>query len=322
MRVIRSFGKEDLATVYLGKVANGEIIEFVESVQPPIPRDKKWVLIVSIMFGCPVKCLMCDAGGDYRGNISAEEIFQQVDYMVSKRFPDFVVPIPKFKIQFARMGEPALNKGVLKVLEMLPKRYKAAGLMPCVSTIAPYGTDRFFEALLRTKELLYSGGKFQLQFSIHSTDENLRNRLMPIKKWSLEKIAEYGERFFQDGDRKITLNFALGIGMSLDTEVIHQLFSPGKFLIKITPINPTYSARAHGLTSYIDPHEDDKNYDVVQELRHLEYDVLLSIGELEENLIGSNCGQYVMKYLKDRKTIARGYRSYEYRNGLLTKPTK
>ncbi len=312
MRVIQSFGKEDLATVYLGEMADGKVVEFVESIQPPIPREEKWVLIISIMYGCPVKCLMCDAGGHYGGNLSTEEILRQIDYMVLKRFPDMTVPIPKFKIQFARMGEPSLNENVLEVLDMLPKRYEAVGLMPCISTIAPCGTDRFFEVLSRTKELHYSGGRFQLQFSIHTTDEDLRDRLMPVRKWTIQRIAEYGEHFVQDGDRKITLNFALGLDMPFDTDVIHQFFSPHKFLIKITPINPTYSAMAHQLVSYIDPYESSENYDIIEKLRDLEYDVLLSIGELEENLIGSNCGQYVMKHLKARKTIERGYRSSEY----------
>lgn len=312
MRVIRAFGKEDLAIVYLGEMENGVIVEFVESLQPPIPREEKWVLIVSTMFGCPVKCLMCDAGGGYRGNLSADEILQQIDFMVLRRFPDRVVPMPKFKIQFARMGEPALNENVVRVLRMLPKRYRAKGLMPCISTIAPYGSDSFFDALLHTKELTYPEGRFQLQFSIHTTDENMRNRLIPVKKWSFRKIAEYGERFCQDGDRKITLNFALATGMPLDAEIIRQFFSPRKFLIKITPINPTYAATAHCLTSYVDAYESEKNYGISEKLRNLGYAVLLSIGELEENLIGSNCGQYVRRYLNSTRTLEDGYRSDKY----------
>jgi 23S rRNA (adenine2503-C2)-methyltransferase len=313
VRVIASFGKEDLATVYLGEIANGSTIEFVESVQPPVPRDRKWVLIVSTMCGCPVKCMMCDAGGNYRGSLSTEEIVEQIDYMVVRRFPDRVVPIPKFKVQFARMGEPALNRSVLEVLEMLPGRYEAVGLMPCVSTIAPSGADSFFEPLLGIKERLYPGGKFQLQFSVHTTDEELRDRLIPASKWSLEKIASYGDRFFREGDRKITLNFAPGMGASFDREIIRRLFSPDKFLIKITPINPTYTARANQLISYIDPHRAAGDYENIEELRDLGYDVLLSIGELEENLIGSNCGQYVMKYMQEGKSLDDGYRSYQYR---------
>ena len=315
MRVVASFGKEDLSTVYLGELSNGSVIEFVESVQPPVPRTEKWVLIVSTMCGCPVNCMMCDAGGDYRGSLSAEEMLEQIDYLVVKRFPDRVVPIPKFKVQFARMGEPALNRSVLEVLRVLPTRYKAHGLMPCISTIAPSGADSFFESLLEIKENLYSEGRFQLQFSVHTTDEELRNRLIPAKKWSLEKISAYGERFFREGDRKITLNFAPVRDVFFDGEVVRRLFSPCKFLIKITPINPTYSARANRLVSYIDSHRIPEDYEDIEVLRDAGYDVLLSIGELEENRIGSNCGQFVMKYMNEGRKLKEGYRSYQYRQG-------
>ena len=313
MRVIASYGREELATAYIAKMKHGKLVEFVESTQPPIPREEKWVLIVSTMYGCPVRCLMCDAGGAYKGALSADEILAQVDYMVTKRFPDRSVPIPKFKVQFARMGEPALNGDVLSVLRVLPTRYRAPGLMPCISTIAPDGTDDFFRSLARIKTSLYSRGLFQLQFSIHTTDETLRERLIPIKKWTLRKIAAYADDFVQEEDRKVTLNFAPVTGMPIDAELIRRYFSPERFLIKMTPVNPTYSAHAHGLNSYIDPYHGDRTYDVVEQLRSLGYEVLVSIGELEENLIGTNCGQYVLKYLQTGQAIDHGYRSHEYR---------
>ena len=40
------------------------------------------------------------------------------------------------------------------------------------------------------------------------------------------------------------------------------------------------------------------------------YCVIVSIGELEENLVGSNCGQYVLKHLNQKHKIDGGY-SYE-----------
>ena len=69
------------------------------------------------------------------------------------------------------MGEPAFNPAVLELLRELPSRYQAPGLMPSLSTIAPGGVDGFFEALLEIKNELYPGGKFQFQFSLHTSDE-------------------------------------------------------------------------------------------------------------------------------------------------------
>ena len=72
MRIIGKTGREDIALVYLAETKEGKLVEFVESVQPPIPRDEKWVLIVSTLYGCPVGCLFCDAGGWYDGKLSKE----------------------------------------------------------------------------------------------------------------------------------------------------------------------------------------------------------------------------------------------------------
>ncbi|MDO8723619.1 MAG: hypothetical protein Q7J31_15535, partial [Syntrophales bacterium] len=195
MKVLASTGREDVAMVYMAEIGPGKLVEFVESVQPPLPREKKWVLIVSTLFGCPVKCLMCDAGSYYEGKLSSEDIFAQIDFLVKKRFHSGNIPVDKFKIQFARMGEPSLNLNTLDVLEELPRRYNAASLIPSISTIAPVGADRFFYRLIEIKKNIYPGGRFQLQFSIHTTDEKLRDHLIPVKKWGFARLAEYGGEF-------------------------------------------------------------------------------------------------------------------------------
>jgi 23S rRNA (adenine2503-C2)-methyltransferase len=312
MEIINYFGKEDLAIVYLAKMDNGEIIEFVESLQPPIPREKKWVLIISVLYGCPIKCLMCDANHTYKGKLNVEEIISQIDYMVLRRFPNRIVPIPKFKIQFARMGEPALNENVLEVLKLLPSIYKSPGLIPCISTIAPENHNEFFNELIYIKNDLYPNGLFQLQFSIHTTDENKRNELIPVKKWDLKAIAEYGKKFYKRNDKKITLNFALLKNYPVDINTICNYFDPNIFLIKITPVNPTFNAVKNNLVSYIDPLDPQRKYEFIENLRNKGYEVILSIGENEENHIGSNCGQYVTQYLSHKIKIENGYKTDEY----------
>jgi 23S rRNA (adenine2503-C2)-methyltransferase len=304
MKIVAKTGMDDIATVYIGELENGRKIEFVESVQPPIPREKKWVLIVSTLFGCPVQCTFCDAGDHYEGKLSVSEIFSQIDAMVFARFPDGKVPVPKFKIQFARMGEPALNDNVLEVLDKLPQRYDAPGIMPTLSTIAPKGREPFFEKLLDIKNRLY-GPKFQLQFSIHTTDTELRDRIIPVKKWTFDEIARYGARFHETGERKITLNFALATGTEVNPDVLLQHFNPELFFIKITPVNPTYRAVEHGITSLI--HSQSDQYDVIDNLKEAGYEVLLSIGEWKENQIGSNCGQYITHFLKQNQSVENGY---------------
>jgi 23S rRNA (adenine2503-C2)-methyltransferase len=205
------------------------------------------------------------------------------------------------------MGEPALNPAVLDLLRSLPERIQAPGLMPSFSTIAPHGTESFFEELIEIKDKLYGGGRFQFQFSLHTTDQARRDELVPVKKWNFQQMSEFGVKYHQPGDRKITLNFALAEDSPVDTNVLLDYFDPDLFLIKITPLNPTYQAEAMGLKSYVQPEKDLAHYPVLKAVQQAGYQVILSIGEQEENRIGSNCGQYVQKHLLENEGLSAGY---------------
>ena len=306
MKVSAYTGRDDMAIVYIAEAGAGRMVEFSEALQPPLPRDKKWVIMLSTLYGCPVRCPMCDAGGSYRGKLSLDDLLFQIDFLVDKRFPGRHITVDKFKIQFARMGEPSLNHNVLDVLELLPDRYDAPGLLPCVSTVAPAGSDAFFERLLEIKKRLYADN-FQLQFSIHTTDTEIRRKLIPMLNWNFAHIAEYGQRFYDQGGRKITLNCAMINGVPVDADIMKAFFDPEIFLIKATPLNPTYRAAENSLSSYIDPHHAKNDYEIIQRLREKGFEVIVSIGEVDENSIGSNCGQYVLNYMRGKAQLDDGY---------------
>ena len=295
MELITSFGKDDLAKVYVLRLREGDgyLVECVESLQPPRSRSEKWVLIVSTLFGCPSACRICDAGGWYKGRLTAEEILEQIRFLVKTRFGGRRVPVQKFKIQFSRMGEPALNPAVLDLLEQLPGAFDAPGLLPSLSSVGPAGTEPFFERLIGVKDRLYGQGRFQLQFSIHSTDPESRRALLPIAGLDFAWMGEYGSRFRKPGDQRITLNFAAVRDIPVDPQRLRPYFDPDDFLIKLTPLNPTDRAARSGLSSGIDPCSRSSAGELVARFEQAGYPVLLSIGEVEENVIGSNCGQYI-----------------------------
>lgn len=288
----KEVGKDEIAKVYVARTDKG-LFEFAESLSPPLAREEKWVIILSCLLGCPVQCLMCDAGQNYKGCLNKEEIFEQIDFLVQKRFPTGHIPVKKWKIQFTRMGEPAFNPAVLEVLEELPIRYKAPGLIPSVSTVGPLHCEAFFDQLTKIKKRLYGDGHFQMQFSIHTTDTLKRDRLIPIQKMSFEQIAKFGREFFEPGDRKITLNFIQMGDYPLDPNELIRFFDPALFLIKLTPLNPTSRATQNKLNSTLPLYANEENSTLAKMLKDLGYDVIVSIGEVEENQIGSNCGQYV-----------------------------
>ena len=121
-----------------------------------------------------------------------------------------------------------------------------------------------------------------------------------------QEIAEYGERFYNEGDKKITLNFAISKGYPVDADIVREYFDPDKFIIKLTPINPTETAICNELISEIDAYNPSSADKIVNDFRSKGYDVILSIGEVEENKIGSNCGQFVTQ-IKESNLQKRNY---------------
>jgi len=290
VKVIAKSGREDLATVYIAENENGKRFEFVESIQPPFTKEEKWVSIISTLYGCPVSCPMCDAGRYYDGKIEKDELLAQIDYLVKIKFGSRTVPSKQWKIQFARMGDPVLNPDVLEVLKILPDRYQAPGLMPSISTVAPKGCGKFLNKLIKIRDEYYPNS-FQMQFSLHTTNETKRSEIIPVRTWSMAEMGEWGQKFYREGQRRIALNFAVMKGVEIDSSLLRKHFDPTMFIIKITPLNPTFSVRQNNLESMFNNKRDARI--IADRLKSEGFDVIVSIGELEENAIGSNCGQYI-----------------------------
>ncbi|MBC7081633.1 MAG: radical SAM protein [Thermoplasmatales archaeon] len=291
MKIISKHGREEHALIYTAMLREDHFVEFVDSVEPGLAREKKWCIIVSTQFGCPVNCKICDAGGKFMGNLTAGEILSQIRFVINSRNG---LKTEKLKVHFARMGEPLLNPNILDALTLLREEIKDDSLMPCIATVAPKFSKDILYKIAEIKNELYKNGKFQMQFSINTTDEKIRDEIMPIPKMSFEEISEFGEFYFRKGDRKINLNFALAKEFPVNTKIISRYFDPDKFLIKITPLNPTENAIKHGFHTLIS-YEKREKPGIVDELMEEGFDVIISIGAKEEIEIGSNCGQYIKK---------------------------
>ena len=295
MNILQVTGKPELARVYIASLRNDQVnlVEFVDACSPALgDRRKKWVIIVSTQLGCPVNCLMCDAGGGFRGNLSSTEILGQVKRVIADNGLD-PNACAKFKVQFARMGEPALNHQVITALRDISSLYSS--VIPCIATIGPKDSSRWFAELLIVRDLFHD---FQLQFSVNSTDEALRDVIMPYPKMSLAELADYGQSFYRPGQRKAALNFALQTSWPLDAADLRRKFNPKYFAVKLTPTNPTVTGRENGL----DLNEDlcainGKMEEKARDLERQGFLVIRSIGDLEENRIGSNCGQAVRSFV-------------------------
>ncbi|MGC8928042.1 MAG: radical SAM protein [Myxococcota bacterium] len=290
LNVISRLSIKDVATTYVANVRGDRklLIEFVESTpQPQSDRGKKWVIIVSSQIGCALRCRFCDASGYFYGNLSKDEIVEQVDYVIQRHKERSPINTQKFKIQFARMGEPSLNLSVIDAMLELININPA--YIPCIATAAPVGSEKFFDRLIEVRDYFRD---FQLQFSINSTDEDYRDYIMPFKKMPLEWIGEYSDRFYSKGRRKVVLNFALRPKDELNCKIIKRSFNPQKNIIKLTPINPTQNSKRHGFEVKGD-YDEIYSYLRLQsdKLKEYGFETIISIGDLRENILLSNCGQ-------------------------------
>lgn len=309
MEIVKSREVPGLARLFLARLRGDPrlLVEFVDTLEPGIPKELKWVMMISTQIGCPVGCGFCDAGAlGYLGALSAEEILAQMRHIASLNPGLELARHPKVKVHFARMGEPSLNPHVLEALRFIGESLGAPGLIASLSTVAPKSpvTGEFFEELLRIKDACFPGGRFQLQFSLHSTDEGERSRLVPVRKWTLEEIAEYGRRFVGPGDRRITLNFASPRGSALDAGALSRVFSPEKFLVKLTPVNPTLTADQNSRTHlWSEPPERIAGF--ARELGERGFRVILSPSLPEEISAETSCGQLWSESLKEQARILR-----------------
>ncbi len=290
MKIISEHGNPELARVFVGELHDGLKIEFVESIQPPRTKQEKWVNVISTMVGCPVACKMCDAGVGFARHLTAPELHQQLSILAKDSFPNGI-NTKMWKVQLARMGEPTLNPAVLEFLSQLASM-EHDNLVISLSTVGPSQCAPFIQELRKIKDTGFAG-RFQLQFSIHSTDDEIRRKLIPIKGLILPEIAALGRQFRSPGDKKITLNFIVMKDVPIDTERIARLFDGENFLIKLTPLNPTYRAQYFKIHPGFDSEKPETVQKLISEFEAKGFEVILSIGELEENQIGSNCGQYL-----------------------------
>ncbi len=303
MKILETRSAGPLGQLYLARLSGerGRLIEFVDTVEPGVPKAKKWVLMLSTQVGCVIGCRMCDGGAmGWRGNLTAGEIVAQVRRVVKDNPGLDARRHPKFKVHFARLGEPTLNPATPEALERLAKEWGGPGLTASISTVAPdapTAAERL-EEIREVKDRLYRDGRFQLQFSAHSTDEAVRRRVMRARPWSLERVAEFGRRWRRPGDRKVTLNFALAPDQPLDPAVVAKVFDPENFLVKITPVNPTRASEASGSSRQW--HEAPPDIAAADaSLRARGFEVILSPSTPEEIDAATSCGQLWSSALRD-----------------------
>lgn len=228
-------------SVYCLELEDGKLIETTDTFLPYYTKDaigrkqnmldnsdlgdrsERWMVGVSVMSGCPVRCKFC-ATGQMKGwrNLSSAEIFSQVMFAI-KQSGCNPNESKEFKINYTRMGEPFLN--IVNVIDAIN----------AISSIYP-NTHHYISTIgIKDADYSFIKDNITLQVSLHSLDEDHRNWLIPYKhKVSISELGKIRTQSIL----KTTLNLTLVEEKDFNIQKIKEHFDKDKFFTKLSPINP------------------------------------------------------------------------------------
>lgn len=188
------------------------------------------VICCSTQSGCPVGCRFCGAGDYFVRSLTADEIFDQplqlLDDACNAEGIE-VHEIQNLQIMFMSMGEPLLNlKNLIPAMHLLHEHFPQAKLL--ISTSGPRVPEPIWAELMWAVQEIPTIG---LQFSVHESTDEARNKLIPFKKkWALEEIAEKGREFaqFASDGRRPFFNYCVHDvnNTPTDADRLAELFDP------------------------------------------------------------------------------------------------
>jgi 23S rRNA (adenine2503-C2)-methyltransferase len=194
LKQVQKLQSADGSIKFLFRLHDGPHIESVL-----IPEPDRLTLCISSQAGCPAKCGFCATGKlGFKRNLKAGEIvdqFLQAQAAAERRITNVV---------FMGMGEPMLNlDNVLKACRILNDDYGPA-LSQKKITISTVGIVRGMRKFVETAK------KLGLALSLHSADEEIRQRIMPVaKKNALADIMVEVKRYTELAGRRISFEYLL-----------------------------------------------------------------------------------------------------------------
>jgi 23S rRNA (adenine2503-C2)-methyltransferase len=183
--------------------------------------EDRTVICCSTQSGCPVGCRFCGAGDAFVRSLTSDEIVHQVEYLFLDRNIN-TDNVKRCQIMFMSMGEPLLNFSELSnAIRELHRRYSRFALL--ISTSAPsidYERVRNLSAEIPT---------IGLQFSVHESTDDARDKLIPFKsKLTLEQISQEGELWHAATGRQPFFNYCAHADNTSDDDAarIYGMFNP------------------------------------------------------------------------------------------------
>lgn len=191
------------------------------------------VICCSTQSGCPMGCSFCGTGKQFVRNLTTDEILSQVYACLEHTGVD-ANKMGRLQLMFMSMGEPMLNwKALSPALKALYDLYPNAELL--ISTSGPDVPAAYEDLFNLSIEIPTIG----VQFSVHESLQEERNKLIPFKrKLSLYQIATCGDEWAYRTGRKPFFNYCIHDNNSSDQDVerLAELFDPSVWNATISVI--------------------------------------------------------------------------------------
>lgn len=264
-----------------------------------LPLIEKWVVTISTQYGCSMNCKFCDVPKVGKGlNATYNDLEKQILLALSLH-PE-ISSTKRLNIHYARMGEPTWNKNVLEftkdVRKIIRPQIGRSLVHPVISTMLPKDNkflNEYLNEWVEIKNDLFKGDA-GLQFSINTTNDNLRKELFSGNSLTLEEISKVGEMLEMSKGRKYALNFALGDNFEVNAEKLRDLFNPNKFMVKITPIHITDACIKNNIETKNGYFDYSPYRTIENELKQVGFDVLVFIPSIEEDTSRITCGNAIL----------------------------
>ncbi len=222
---VELFYSDELAIKFVGKLQDGQSIEFVV-----LEQEGYYTLCVSTQCGCPVDCKFCLTGvAGFKRNLTQAEIVGQILYACNAGYPIR-------NLVFMGMGEPLLNykntKGAISILTA-PWAFDIGNRKYTIST----------SGFLKTiQNLIDDQWYVNLAFSVGCTDPEKRAKIMPVElKNPIMDVSRLIHHYQSLHNRQLTLEYTLLKGVNDQYEDIRGLIQLARYLnakINLINLNP------------------------------------------------------------------------------------
>jgi len=203
-----------------------------------IPEDDRGTLCISSQVGCALDCSFCStARQGFSRNLTVAEILSQI-WLATRLLDEEKKPGRKItNVVLMGMGEPLLNfDNVMKAIDVMLDDF-AYGLSKRRVTVSTAGVVPAMDRLSERHDV-------QLAISLHATQDELRNDLVPInKKYNLEELIAACKRFMlkRSPRSRLTIEYVMLAGVNDSKEDAQKLIKTLdgiSVLINLIPFNP------------------------------------------------------------------------------------